>query len=151
MIAMETSHKHGFALSRSRRVVLFVMLVFLLRALVPAGFMPDTGRKDGFSMVICTADGPQIIQTGEMFQPDALDHDGSSGKHEGPAAHDTDRGGTCLFALNAKVFAPAPVAAFTVVALRGPVLPDLPPLFAPVAARFFGNAAPQAPPVVFFS
>ncbi|MBA4130770.1 MAG: hypothetical protein C0519_05035 [Hyphomicrobium sp.] len=72
----------GF-LSLLRRVRVWLghalLAAFMLKALIPAGFMPDFSGQDGqsFKIVICTANGSKLVDAGD---------DGSGGsvaKHAG--------------------------------------------------------------------
>ncbi len=56
-----------------------LLVAFVLKALIPAGFMPDFSGQDGqsFKIVICTANGSKLVD---------VDGDGSGGtvaKHAG--------------------------------------------------------------------
>jgi len=70
-------------LSALRRVRVWLghalLVAFVLKALIPAGFMPDFSGQDGqsFKIVICTANGSKLVD---------VDGDGSGGtvaKHAG--------------------------------------------------------------------
>jgi hypothetical protein len=58
-----------------------LLVAFLLKALIPAGFMPEFSGADGgsFKIVICTANGTKIVDAGI----DGTPHDGSLAKHMG--------------------------------------------------------------------
>ncbi len=75
--------RSGWGLASLRRVRVWLghmlLVAFVLKALIPAGFMPDFSGQDGqsFKIVICTANGSKLV--------DASD-DGSGGavaKHTG--------------------------------------------------------------------
>ena len=58
-----------------------LLVAFVLKALIPAGFMPDFSGADGgpFKIVICTANGTKIVDA----DVDGTPHDGSVAKHMG--------------------------------------------------------------------
>jgi hypothetical protein len=62
---------------RSHRFSGFVILVaciaIMLRAAVPAGFMPDVGGK-AFTMVICSLEGNKTLAVGDDLNPFAPKH-----------------------------------------------------------------------------
>ncbi|WP_447921519.1 DUF2946 family protein [Achromobacter aegrifaciens] len=110
--------------ARARGVLWLALLALTLRALVPAGYMPDTrALHDGrLEVTFCSAAGELSALTV------ALSPDG-----KGTAGHDTaDAGALCPFGLLAHV-APAPAPALTplLLAVGRPVLPaparDAPP------------------------
>lgn len=59
-----------------------LLVAFVLRALIPAGFMPDFSGRDGqsFKIVICTSTGTKLIDSDD-FGDDT--NNGSSAKHMG--------------------------------------------------------------------
>lgn len=124
------------ALSRFPRLLLMLALMAIfLRALVPAGYMPDMHRADGFAMTICTMDGPQKIFVKNTDAPQS--------EHESVAKH-------CDFSLLSHT--PYNAAAVVAFALAAPfekmtsaqfVLNDIVhPVFVHAQAR------PRAPPVL---
>lgn len=46
-----------------------VALAILMRAVIPAGYMPDLQSAKAFQMVICTADGAQTVDADGAFDP----------------------------------------------------------------------------------
>jgi hypothetical protein len=58
-----------------------LLVAFVLKALIPAGFMPDFSGVDGgsFKIVICTASGTKTVDA----DLDGTPHDGSLAKHMG--------------------------------------------------------------------
>lgn len=58
-----------------------LLFAFVLKALIPAGFMPEFSGPDGgsFKIVICTANGTKILDA----DADGTPHDGSLAKHMG--------------------------------------------------------------------
>jgi hypothetical protein len=58
-----------------------LLVAFVLKALIPAGFMPDFSGADGgsFKIVICTANGTKIVDA----DVDGTPHDGPVAKHMG--------------------------------------------------------------------
>lgn len=59
-----------------------LLVAFVLKALIPAGYMPDFSGRDGqaFKIVICTANGTKLIDSDD-FGDDT--NNGSSAKHAG--------------------------------------------------------------------
>ena len=69
-------------LSPSRVMLLFLLLAVVLRAVIPAGYMPDMSGKAFFQMTICTLNGPETITVDQDMQPiDA--HDTQADKQNG--------------------------------------------------------------------
>jgi hypothetical protein len=56
-----------------------LLVAFVLKALIPAGFMPDFSGQDGqsFKIVICTANGSKLVDAGDDGSG------GSAAKHAG--------------------------------------------------------------------
>lgn len=50
-------------------LVRLLLVASLVRALIPAGFMPDFSGADGLKLVICTASGNQLVDLDETGQP----------------------------------------------------------------------------------
>lgn len=112
------------------------LVAFVLRALVPAGFMPEFTKSDGsFKIVICTANGSKVIDAGLDDNP----HGGTVAKHMGdPCAMS---GATALVLPDtAATFALPDLYPATVPAMGSPV--TLPP------ARAGPAHAPRAPPTL---
>ena len=93
----------------------FLLLAFVLRALIPAGYMPASDRP--FALQICPDGLP--AQWGQPAQSDEHAQHGTHGGHDAPASdqgshpHDTLRASHCVFATVASAGAPefhAPVA-----------------------------------------
>lgn len=124
-------------LSALRRVRVWLghalLIAFVLKALIPAGFMPDFSGQDGqsFKIVICTANGSKLVDAGD---------DGSGGsvaKHAGDPC-----------ALGALVALTAPDLASTV-AYTGRLTAarnKLPPAAVLPPARAGPAHSPRAPP-----
>lgn len=93
----------------------FLLLAFVLRALIPAGYMPASDRP--FALQICPDGLP--AQSGHPAQSDEHALHGAHGDHDAPGSdegshqHDTFRTSHCVFATVAGAGAPefhAPVA-----------------------------------------
>jgi hypothetical protein len=115
-----------------------VLAVLVLRALVPAGFMPvpDEAGASALTMQMCSVTGPQ---TGSVKLVD--------GKPPAPSIPRVHDGGYCAFAISA-ISAPAPAASAS--ALRIERAPELiPPAIeiAPVPSILCTHS-PRAPPVL---
>ena len=50
-------------------VFFIVALAILMRAVIPAGYMPDLQSTKAFQMVICTADGARTVDADGAFDP----------------------------------------------------------------------------------
>jgi hypothetical protein len=117
-------------MTRFRRAAVHLALIALmLRALLPAGWMPDRGS--GAPLVICTMDGPLK----------ALDAEGKPIRHD-PRDHET-----CPFAAAAHLAPPAEPASLALPAsAAGPAAAPVQPV--PVTARApYQPQSPRAPPV----
>jgi len=53
----------------------FAMLAVALRILVPIGFMPDPSARAFFDLVICTGEGPLVIDRSAPFVPTPSEHE----------------------------------------------------------------------------
>jgi hypothetical protein len=112
------------------------LAAMVLRALLPAGWMPDTAGTTGVAIAICSADGP-VSLTVERADP--------SGKHD-PAGGDAHHVDVCPFASapHAATFAPAVaellpgIAIFAAPALRQPRVVT--------GAQDYTPQSPRAPP-----
>jgi hypothetical protein len=110
-----------------------LLVAFLLKALIPAGFMPEFSGGDAFKIVICTANGTKLV-----------DADAESGDPSRPAP--THMGEPCTIGGLAAVLAPD--ALVTIVFQGelnaavgpGPLAVVLPP------ARAGPAHSPRAPP-----
>lgn len=79
---------NGMALKRTRAVTTWLLAVFLLRSLIPVGFMPMIGPGHSVQLALCEGYGPVPMDMGmnphmDMSQP------GHLGTHQDH--------GTCLF------------------------------------------------------
>ncbi len=119
-----TRLQHLGCAARARGVLWLALLALALRALVPAGYMPDAGAlHDGrLAVTFCSAAGDLSTLTLALSPGD-----------KSKAGHDTaDTGALCPFGLLAHV-APAPAPALTplllAVGLHAPPAPasDAPP------------------------
>jgi Protein of unknown function (DUF2946) len=119
-------------MTRFRRAAVHLALIALmLRALLPAGWMPDPGGANGAPLVICTMDGPLK----------ALDAEGKPIRHD-PRDHEA-----CPFAAAAHLAPPAEPASLALPAsAAGPAAAPVQPV--PVTARApYQPQSPRAPPV----
>ncbi|THD79369.1 MAG: DUF2946 domain-containing protein [Phenylobacterium sp.] len=83
---MGAEQRTGAGWMRGRRLglALVLLMAVVVRALAPAGWMPNTAGLGGSFLVICTGTGSEVIRLG---------------KADGPAKpHSTDRHGPCAFA-----------------------------------------------------
>ena len=118
----------------NRLATLAVLCALLLRALVPAGMMPDFDRASGgdFHLVICTGHGPQTVEDGDLTALLAAGQQDKSGRSDKTPSGAPDHGSQlCPFA--------------AALSLLGPVLFVL--LFALIRSsdRFRPLARDQAP------
>jgi len=121
--------------------LLCVLAAFLIRAIIPAGFMPDTTSGEAFKMVICTIDGPQTILVDKDFNPQKSDgHHKDNGKQDGLYG----------FSVN-MTFAEAHYLSLTSAASFYGKAELLPADNHKVSSRFFGNASSRAPPVTSYA
>ena len=79
---------------RTRRLTTWLMVVFLLRSLVPVGFMPMIGPGHSVQLALCDGYGPMpsmpVSQSLDMSMDPDMDM-----SHPGHPAHQDH--GTCLF------------------------------------------------------
>lgn len=68
-------------------LILLLCIVFLLRGIVPAGYMPDfeSAKSGGFKITLCTAEGPKQITLESHALPDGKPDSGAK-KHASPCA-----------------------------------------------------------------
>lgn len=140
------AYRFGGSVSR-QLAMLCVCAVFLLKALIPAGFMPDLSHGETFKLVICTATGPQTVLVDKDMNPLA---DGeASSSHPSPS--DATTGGEhltlCPFAVNTAMDT---VSASVVMGTHNAVMAAdkaVPSASYQEVSRFFGNASAQSPPV----
>ncbi len=113
-----------------RAAVHLALIALMLRALLPAGWMPNPGPANGSPLIICTMDGP--LQ--------ALDGKGKPIRHD-PRGHQA-----CPFAAAAHLAPPAQLASLALPAIAdGPAA--VPARAGPVIARaHHGPQSPRAPP-----
>jgi hypothetical protein len=125
-------------LSSDRLLTEFLLAVLLLRALVPAGFMPvpDAAGASALTMQMCSVAGPRTVAVkldGEESPPPSI-----------PRIHD---GGFCAFAVSA-MSAPPPVVFRSVLPIQG--APELIPPAVAIAlvASIPRTHSPRAPPIL---
>jgi len=70
-----------------RLVLMLAVLAIALRALVPMGYMPETGKA--FHVTICTMDGPQVLTVDKDFKPVPASHEAKPTKCEFSLLHHT--------------------------------------------------------------
>lgn len=127
------------AIARSLARDAFLVLATLaiaLRIMLPAGYMPGqaTGNTLPFALVLCTGDGPMIIQPGE---PLGAHHGGAEGQ---ASAHDTP----CPFAAQGVAVAPPTITAIG--QAKAVTYVELPLAAASNLTPGRGLAAPPPPP-----
>lgn len=128
-------HRLGSA-ARARGVLWLALLALALRALVPAGYMPDTrALHDGrLEVTFCSAAGDLSTLSVALAR--------ASGGDDRPSGHDAaETGAQCPFGLLAHV-APAPIPTLTPIPL--PAARYVPP---PPAYRALPALAAQGPPL----
>jgi hypothetical protein len=112
-----------------------LLVAFVLKALIPAGFMPDFSGRDGqsFKIVICTASGPKLV-----------DANGSGDDHPEPLTKHA--GEPCAVGALASLIAPE-LAAAAVVPAGVDAVASIPLMaFAVPPARAGPAHGPRAPP-----
>lgn len=77
-----------------RTFVRLLLLAVLVRALVPAGFMPDAGHGHGLSLVICTSSGTRV-EVADLALGKS-DHRGKRASHAGDVCPFGDLTGPAL-------------------------------------------------------
>lgn len=125
----------GFRSRRQQRhasIWRFVLLLFALRALVPAGFMPDFSAAQGgrFALAFCTANGPKT-RVVDLVSSASKDDAAKSGSH-GVA-------GECSFGVSAAPALPAIATVALPAAARVPA--------AHVSAPLLTASTPRGPPL----
>lgn len=110
-----------------------LLVAFLFKALIPAGFMPEFSGGDGgtFKIVICTAQGPKVVTAHEDGTPD------TAAKHMGEPCALSGLAALTLPAMVATVALPGPASR---VSGPLPLAVSLPPVRAGPAH------GPRAPP-----
>ena len=134
-------------------VISTLLIALLVRALIPAGFMPATDRP--FSFQICPDGFPAaLLQEGaampaSMHEGHHHHHDsGALSQHESPLHnHGVASGEHCVFAAAAGVFALAFAATLSAPAttIRAPEVEYLPPSFETLRFRL---PQPRGPPAL---
>ena len=123
-------------------VARLALLLFVLRALVPVGFMPDlAGLADGrIEIVLCTPEGLKAV---------SFDKDGRPLPHDDSQKHDAVTGGDCPFglAVGTALLAPDTAEAF-VVAFATAVLARHPDDFRLGPPAHGPPLGPRAPPAL---
>jgi hypothetical protein len=149
-----SSVHHRFLHSAQRRMIISLLLVaIVVRALVPAGFMPSPDRP--FTLQICPDGFPaQLLHHAADMEPgfaqsgEHMAH-GAHGSHEhgGQHEHGTARAEHCVFTALAAV-APPPQIAVLLTTLAGQAIP-----LSPAASPVFESARyriqqPRGPPLL---
>jgi hypothetical protein len=119
--------------------VLCLILAITLRALIPAGYMPDLKASQPFKMVVCTLDGPKTVIVDDTFDP----HKGDT--HDKKSASDHD--GPCGFSVNTAFTNDAPYASAVLEQILVSSKVSLSKVNPVIQERFYGNTASRAPPV----
>jgi hypothetical protein len=125
---------------RSHRILLPLLVLpgLLIRAAVPAGFMPATGQGAALTMAMCSGHATQsvVVQLDDGAAP--VDDGQPSPRH---------REAPCVFAATAGGASPPSIAAPVVLPIpRADVVPPI--LAAPVARPAIRAHAPRAPPAL---
>ena len=125
---------------RSHRMLLALLLLpgLLIRAAVPAGFMPAVGQGAVLTMAMCSGQATHSV----VVHPDGSPAPADPGQ-QSPQHHEAP----CVFAATAGG-PPPPLAVMLVVAssLQTDIAPSL--FFAPIARRAIRAHAPRAPPAL---
>jgi hypothetical protein len=124
-------------LSSDRLLTEFLLAVLLLRALVPAGFMPGTGSGMLLTMTMCGSGNPAAV-TVRLPQDPA----------PGPSAPRTSHAdGYCAYAASS-VAAPPPVVGLASLLLPRATESDSAPVPTAVLAAVYRAQSPRAPPSI---
>jgi hypothetical protein len=132
----------------------FLILALLLRASIPAGYMPDMqALQDGMlRMVICTASGPQellmdadgnTVTADEATRKNGAPHTKDDPRH--PGTHHTT---SCIFAVAAQSCLHSPPVVITPLTLPAPDRIAAPTACTASVWRTFQHPA-RAPPLPF--
>jgi hypothetical protein len=129
-----------------RAAVCLALAAMMLRALMPAGWMPNpAGAGDSF-FVICDMDQGDMpgmdMSAMDMSKMDMSDH-GSSGKHSG----DVHQHEACPFAAAPHVATPSAEAALLLPSLLAKFSPQLAQGQAAIKAATYTPQSPRGPPV----
>ena len=110
--------------TRGRLVLWLALMALLLRALVPAGYMPDTRALDAgrFEVTFCTAAGAPAALSAAL-----------STLKDGKPAHDAQTGAQCPFGLLAHL-TPAPAFSLNPLSLPADTTPTAQPAQPPLPA-----------------
>jgi hypothetical protein len=109
-------------LKRTRRLTAWLLGMFLLRSLIPVGFMPMVGPGHSVQLVLCDGYGPvpSVPRAQSMDMAVSMDpHMDMS--QPGHATHQDH--GTCLFGSSPALGAPLTVAAKPAVELKSTAIP----------------------------
>lgn len=113
-----------------------VLAAMILRALLPAGWMPNTSHTGGATLVICTLDGPVRMAIGPGGEP-----------HKQAPAHDGDhRHDVCPFAAAAHFAAPVAVATLASPSEAATKIGRFVPAYAAATGPHYSQQSPRAPP-----
>lgn len=144
-------HARRFGGSFSRQLAMLCLCaVFLLKALIPAGFMPDLSRDDAFTLVICTATGPQTVLVDKDMKPLTGDDASSSHHSSDDTTQTVDHVTLCPFAVNTAMDHVSSVAGVKTVSVAMMSQNIFPVFLHYERIRFFGNASSQSPPFSFY-
>jgi hypothetical protein len=124
--------RHSISATRRTLILAVFACAILVRALVPAGWMPSVGADGGVVISLCTGAGAVDM----VLAADGTVHEKAPVKHDGANDH------PCAFAGLAQAFAAADPVVLPI-ALPAPVID--PPLMPASVAVGRGLAAPPPP------
>ena len=63
-------------------------LAIALKIMIPVGFMPDMGQRNGlpFAMVLCTGDGAKVVLSTKALDTQTPDDQGRKSPHDAPCS-----------------------------------------------------------------
>jgi hypothetical protein len=129
--------RQPYSASLTHGLTVLLLAVFMLRALIPTGWMPQTSGADGMTLVICTVAGLKEITLDPDGHPQPADD-----TNQANAGHDP-----CPFASTAK-FAPPALAAIFVPPHNGTGIAPVAHAPASPSATHLRLAESRAPPVL---
>ena len=129
--------RHNRVAHFTHGLTVVLLAAFMLRALIPTGWMPQASGSDGVTLVICTVAGLQEITLGPDGHPAPADESSQVN-----AGHDP-----CPFASAAKFAPPGLIALLQPPPVFVGVAPAVGPQTSP-AATHLRLALSRAPPVL---
>jgi hypothetical protein len=118
--------------------VQIALVAMILRALLPAGWMPDSASASGSPFTICTVNGP--LQAAHV--PDS-----QTGKHQ-PGQDDGRQNDFCPFAASVHLATPAVTAAIAPSLRIASFAPDHSPARTVYDTARYSSQSPRAPPLI---